>query len=275
VTTKVVVLGGCGFIGRNLVTHLLDVGKYSITIVDNLSVGAPFVSDAKMIVGDIRTITQLDADVVINCAAQCGVQQSMQDPKKDMETNVGGIVNLLQLSVKHTVKRFIQLSSFAVLTNRSFYGLSKQVGELYCQMFSKIFGIETVVLRLSNVYGPYSEHKSSVIAKWVRQRKQGQPISVWGDGTQTRDFVFVGDVVETIEKAIATPLPKKHMVLPVCTGVDTMVQTVADSISNKQVVTNELPVGDGNCVVVDPLVTRELLGVGLHSLVCEKVMELI
>lgn len=277
--TKVMITGGCGFIGRNLVEYLEKQGGYDITIIDDLSMGTQFQTKAAVSVEDIYTVSKLDVDVVVNCAAQCGVQQSIRQPMDDVETNVGGLVNLLEKARDGKVQRFIQISSFAALNPVTPYGLGKWVGERYCQLFSELYGLETVVLRLSNVYGRYSDHKTSVVAKWIRQRKQGESLTVYGDGNQVRDFICVDDVVRAIAQAMMVCLPEKHMVLPVCTGVATRVKDVAGLISDR-IKFVPRPDGDVSGCAIDPLVGNVLLNVcaatsvkdGIRGLVKEYVM---
>jgi len=273
---NVFVAGGHGFIGTNLVKYLTDHTDHSVVVFDNFcmvsQMNIPVFRHkrVKVIQGDIQNSMMVkhwmkDCDVVINLAAQCGVQQSITDPVSDAHTNVVGLVNLLQWAHTYKISRFIHASSFAVHNTRSFYAVNKKMGEQYLQLFSELYAMETVALRLSNVYGPYSEHKSSVIAKWMRLRDKGEVLPVFGDGSQVRDFVFVGDVVEAFVHAIDVDLPKNHMVLPVCTGVGTAVKEVAQLISSEIVCGHELPVGDGDAVVVDPLVTRSVLQIGLDT----------
>ena len=261
---KVLVAGGCGFIGRNLVEYLEKKDGYDISIVDNLITGSQFQTGATVFHEDIMNVQHISADVVVNFAAQCGVQQRIANPVNDVWTNVLGLANLLWRAKQAGVKRFVHISSFAVLAGGSPYALSKWVGERYCQLFSELYGLETVVLRLSNVYGPGSEHKSSVIAKWMQQHSEGKALTVCGDGSQTRDFLFVGDVVQAVEAALTVNLPEKHMVLPVCTGMQTSVQDVAHLISDR-VTFVPRPSGDVDRVVVDPLVGNEILGVSAST----------
>ena len=229
---KILVTGGCGFIGRNLVEQLIK-NKHTVTVVDNLMTGGHiYISlyrkwGVPVIIKNIERLTELNAEIVINCAAQTGVQQSIARPFKDATTNILGLLNLLTLSKDSRITRFIHISSFAVLVGGSPYALSKKVGENYLELFSALYGLETIGLRLSNVYGPFSEHKTSVVAKWIQQRTNGEPLTVVGDGSQTRDFIHVSDVVSAITQATTKTLPEDHMILPVCTGVETPVNTIA------------------------------------------------
>jgi UDP-glucose 4-epimerase len=137
------------------------------------------------------------------------------DPWPTLEANVVGTINLLEASVRESVDRFIFASSNAAVGEQvppinekmlprpvSPYGASKLAGEAYCTAFHGSRGLDTVILRFANVYGPYSDHKTSVVAKLIRQMLNGQPLTVYGDGSQTRDFIHVSDVVEGISRAL-------------------------------------------------------------------------
>ena len=176
-----------------------------------------------LLVGDIRD-TELalkavvGADIIIHFAANTGVQPSVQDPRQDMEMNVVGTFNYLEAARQNDVKRFVFASSGAPAGEVeppiheelaphpvSPYGASKLAGEGYCSAYARSFGVETVALRFGNVYGPRSGHKSSVVAKFIRRALNGEKLEVYGDGLQTRDFVYVDDLVEAVMKAATTP----------------------------------------------------------------------
>ncbi len=236
----VLITGGAGFIGLNLVDYILKKKNYKIIVLDNLSSGnsgllKKIVEDNGLIFNkkispdknflfvkaDIRD-KNLDnifekTDFVVHLAAQTGVIPSIENPFKDAEINIIGTLNLLTLSVKHNIKKFIFSSSAAPLGEQipplnegkvpsplSPYGASKLAGEGYCKAFYGSFGLETVIFRFSNVYGIYSYHKGSVVAEFYKRIIKGKPIYVYGDGNQTRDFIFAKDlakvIVETLEK---------------------------------------------------------------------------
>ena len=236
------ITGGCGFIGRNLISDLLNEGGHSIRVVDNLSVGTleELCSVASPVVADIDNVTSaltgvefveadirsIDAamqvcsgiDVVVHLAANTGVGPSVEDPLFDCHSNVLGTLNYLESSRQNGVKKFIFASSGApageveppiheeiVPKPVSPYGASKLAGEGYCSSYSRCFELDTVALRFGNVYGPLSVHKSSVVAKFINQALSGEPLCVFGDGTQTRDFIYVGDLIQAIKSAANTP----------------------------------------------------------------------
>jgi len=235
---KILITGGCGFIGTNLIEALKDK-EYPLRILDNLSVGkkedlkkitsfkeyssnisTQKNNETELIIGDVEdyeTCLQSCADcsVVIHLAANTGVNDSVKDPIKDMEKNILGTLNLLEASRLKGVKRFIFASSGATIGDVvppiheelvphpiSPYGASKLSGEAYCSVYYHTFGIHTIALRFSNVYGPRSQRKNSVVAKFIKQALKGETIEIYGDGNQTRDFLYVQDLCEAIYKAI-------------------------------------------------------------------------
>lgn len=238
------VTGGCGFIGRALITNLLAEGGQSIRVLDNLSTGthedlatvAPFVELGNMAnfhdwsqplalqVGDILDPAAIakaiiGADVVIHLAANTGVPQSVADPLKDCHTNVLGVVNMLEACrAAGEPPRFVMASSGAPLGVQtpplheemaphpaSPYGASKLAGEGYCSAYYHCYGVETVTLRFGNVYGEGSGHKGSVVAKFIKEAMSGQRLEIYGDGNQTRDFVHIEDLIRAIRSAALTP----------------------------------------------------------------------
>jgi len=173
----------------------------------------------KLFVGDIRDRPFVekavkDIGLVVHLAASTGVPTSVENPLLDMESNVVGTFNMLEASRKAGIDRFIFASSGAPVGESeppiherkvprpvSPYGASKLAGEGYCSAYYRSFGIATVALRFGNVYGPGSGHKESVVAKFVRQAMKGETLEVYGDGTQTRDYIFIDDLVRAVLQA--------------------------------------------------------------------------
>jgi UDP-glucose 4-epimerase len=150
-------------------------------------------------------------DVIIHLAANTGVPVSVEHPRLDMECNVNGTFNMLEGARAHHVKRFVFASSGAPAGEVEPpiheeiapkpvppYGASKLAGEAYCSAYYRTFGVNTVALRFGNVYGPYSKHKSSVVAKFFKRALSGQPLEIYGDGNQTRDFIYIDDLIQAI-----------------------------------------------------------------------------
>ncbi len=218
---NVIVTGGAGFIGSHLVEKLVAHGAH-VTILDNLRTGnlqnlTAVSSQITFIKGDIRDkelcIKALTAaDVVFHLAAQISVPESMQNPDECFQINVNGTFNLLEAARINKVKRFVFSSSCAVYGEKnepcfetmpcsptSPYAYSKFLGEQLCQQYSQLFNIPTVVLRYFNVFGPRQDPQSEyagVIAKFTKNMKNNAPITIFGNGTQSRDFVPVEQVVE-------------------------------------------------------------------------------
>ena len=241
---SILITGGCGFIGINLIKRFLDENKgYKIRVVDNLSVGriedlasvgevteitteeisgAP-AHNLELLVGDVRDedlakVACQGADIVVHLAASTGVIPSIENPRGDCLDNVLGTLNVLEGSRKSGVKRFVFASSGAPLGEQeppihedmvphpiSPYGASKLAGEAYCAAYYGSFGLETVALRFGNVYGPFSNHKSSVVAKFIRHILNSEPLPIYGDGRQTRDFICVDDLVQAIGLSLDSP----------------------------------------------------------------------
>lgn len=219
---KVLITGGCGFIGTNLVKFLSEKG-FTVTILDNLSVGRKdyietlsLPNPPQVVIGDIRNKKAMNQAVsgieaVVHLAAHTSVVESLENPREDWDINVNGTLNLLEACRQNGVGRFIFASSNAVVGEQeppidetkvpqplSPYGASKLAGEALCSSYYHSFGLRTISLRFANCYGPYSDHKTSVVSKFLRCAKEGRPLVIYGDGNQTRDFVHVEDVCHAI-----------------------------------------------------------------------------
>jgi UDP-glucose 4-epimerase len=222
-TKKMVVTGGAGFIGSNLAEELAKMGE--VLIIDNLSTGKieniHNLIDKKnvdFVVGSITDTKLLketfdDADCIFHQAAIPSVQRSIENPWPTNEVNVNGTLNVLIAARDCGARKVVFASSSAIYGNapelpkkeymmpdpKSPYAISKLTGEYYCKVFSDIYGIQTVCLRYFNVYGPRQDPASeyaAVIPKFITRILSSQPPIIFGDGEQTRDFVFVKDVVK-------------------------------------------------------------------------------
>lgn len=214
---KALVIGGCGFIGSNIV-KILSEKNYSIRVFDNLSTGRlKNIADynVEFIQGDISNENEVtDAmktiDYVFHLAANIGNLKSLNDPVFDSTINVIGTLNVLSAARKNNIKKLVYSSSAAIygellyqpidekhpLEPESPYGVSKLAGEKHCLWFGRHYGIDVICLRYFNVYGinQYSDEYGNVIPKWVDLILNDKPIKIYGDGSQTRDFVNVIDV---------------------------------------------------------------------------------
>lgn len=265
------VTGGCGFIGVNLMPQLIARGA-RVRVFDDLSVGKrddiaalPVAFEA----GDIRDKAALEkacagVDVVVHLAAHTRVVESITDPRVNFEINAIGTFNVLRACVDAGVKKFIFASTGGAILGEqtppvhegmvprpmSPYGASKLAGEGYCSAFYGSYGLKTTALRFANVYGPYSYHKGSAVAQFFKNIRQGQELVVYGDGQQTRDFVFVGDIVAAILLAIDADAGGE--VFQIASGRSTSVETLIRTI---QKLWPELPIK----VRHEPLRTGEII----------------
>lgn len=254
---RVCVTGGAGFIGSHLVDRLIALG-HTVLVIDNLTTGVrEFINPkATFIETDVRdaNIESIFADfkpqVVFHEAAQTMVPASMENPKMDCDVNLIGLINMLEAARKHNVSHFLMPSSAAVygdldtlpLTEdmsgkpTSFYGLTKLTAEGYLRIYEQAFGLKTVCFRYSNVYGPRQGDggEGGVISIFTRLINEGQGLTIFGDGEQTRDFIYVDDVVEANIKAMNHP--ELTGVYNISTNTSTSVNKLVSyfkSISNK------------------------------------------
>jgi UDP-glucose 4-epimerase len=222
---RAVVTGGAGFIGSNLVDALLE-GGHEVAIVDNLSTGRRENLDGALERGarlheqDIRDRAALDrvvgadggTDVIFHLAAQIDVRHSVADPGFDADVNVGGMIAVLEAARQARVGRVVYSSTGGAIYGDANvhptpedapiqplapYGQSKYGGEGYCGLYERLHGVPSTVLRYANVYGPRQDPlgEGGVIAIFCGRAKAGRRPTVFGDGTQTRDYTYVGDVV--------------------------------------------------------------------------------
>ncbi|MEW6006736.1 MAG: NAD-dependent epimerase/dehydratase family protein [bacterium] len=219
------VTGGAGFIGSHLVDHLINLGA-EVSIIDNLSTGRVenLNPKAKFIKGDMRDKELLrdvlrNKELVFHFAAMVSIEESFSNPQKCFEINNLGFLNILELAVENRVKKVIFASSCAVygsveseisenmaLNPSNFYALSKYDGECYLRYFSN--RIEYSILRFFNVYGLRQNADSEyapVIPIFIKRALANQDLIIYGDGTQTRDFIYVSDVANACVKAQFNP----------------------------------------------------------------------
>lgn len=228
-----IVTGGAGFIGSHLTEQLLIEGN-SVTVIDNLSTGSlnnlPKHPSLKLLVKNILDCQPQDfhsaIDGIAHLAATPSVIQSWNEPIQCHHNNLSTMITVLQLCQALKIPRLVFASSAAVYGNKtqlpiqeeqetspiSPYGLQKLVSEQYANLFAQQLGISFIALRLFNVFGPRQDPNSAysgVISKFTKAIEKDLPITIYGDGKQTRDFIFVKDVAVAFTKALTTPMPQK------------------------------------------------------------------
>ena len=251
--SKCVVTGGAGFIGSNLVDKLIDDG-HEVIVIDNLSTGKKENVNLKasfnhIDVGNEQSVPYMvnimkDVDVVFHMACLARVQPSIEEPLLYHNKNVNGIVNVLEACRISGVKRLVFSSSSSVygdaeqvptteeckLNPISPYALHKYIGEEYCKLYSKLYGIETVSLRYFNVYGERQPTEGAyclVMGIFAGQLLNGELMTINGDGEQRRDFTYVGDVVDVNIKCATMKMKWEGDVINIGAGDNRSVNQVA------------------------------------------------
>ncbi|MGD9581439.1 MAG: GDP-mannose 4,6-dehydratase [Vampirovibrionia bacterium] len=228
---NVLITGGAGFIGSNLVEYLLE-RNYNVRVVDSLFAGSKdnlkdFLSDIEFYENDIRDLTAMishcrDIDGIVHLAAISSVALSIEEPIMCNDVNISATINLLNIARNQGVKKFVFASSSAIYGNPDTdkpvsedlkpdpltpYAVSKLTSEMYCDIYTKIYNLPSVALRLFNVYGVKQNAKSeysAVIPKFIDALNNLSSPTIFGDGEQTRDFVYVKDVISAMELALTT-----------------------------------------------------------------------
>lgn len=247
---KTVVTGGAGFIGSHLSDALLGEG-HEVHVLDNLSSGRSewVPADAHLHQTDLtgsgieKLIGQLRPDVVFHHAAQADVQRSIDDPAFDADVNITGTVRLLEACRRHGIRRFVFASTSGVYGDNerpllsendapapiSYYGHSKLTAEGYIRIFNRLYGLPYTIFRYGNVYGPRQTPKGEggVVAVFMERLRLGQPLGIHGDGEQTRDFIYVGDVVAA---NLAAAGAAGNGIYHVSTGRGTSIRNLAEQL---------------------------------------------
>lgn len=249
----ILVTGGAGFIGSHIVDKLIE-NNYDVIILDNLTTGNKnnINPKAEFVNADIRDkdldekINFKDVEVVIHQAAQINVRNSVENPVYDGDINVLGTINILEMMRKYDIDKIVFASSGGAVYGEpnylpvdenhpinplSPYGLSKYVGEEYIKLYNRLYGIEYAILRYSNVYGERQDPKgeAGVISIFIDKMLKNQSPIIFGDGNQTRDFVYVGDVA----KANLMALNWKNEIVNIGTGKETSVNELFDIIKHE------------------------------------------
>lgn len=258
---RVLVTGGCGFVGANLVRYLGEKTGWGLTIVDDLRTGRRGYLDdldVDVVIADagdpvlLEDVLQ-DVDAVVHLASETGVVPSIEDPIRDFSGNAATCFRVLESCRSNGVSRFVYASSGAALGDvepplheevvpkpLSPYGAGKLAGEAYCQAYAGSYGMHTVALRFANVYGPYSDHKKNAIPNFIRRSLTGESLEIFGDGSQTRDFIYVDDLCDGIFRSLTTEGAAGE-VFQLATNVETsvtelaaLIQKVTDSTTDLQ-----------------------------------------
>ena len=251
------VTGGAGFIGSNIAEALVNAGK-KVRIIDNLSTGhieniSDFSAQVDFIQGDIRYLNTVmevmdGVDYVLHQAALPSVPRSIQTPIESNDNNLNGTLNILYAAAKSDVKRVVYAASSSAYGDAeqlpkiedmapkplSPYAVNKLAGELYCSVYSHVFGLETVALRYFNVFGPRQDpnsYYSAVIPKFIKALLEGKPSVIYGDGEQSRDFSYIDNVVSANLLACKAPDASGQMMNLACgerTSLNSLYQMLQD-----------------------------------------------
>jgi nucleoside-diphosphate-sugar epimerase len=251
---RAAVVGGAGFIGSNLVDALVQRGD-DVLVIDNLSTGyranlnpAATLEELDIAVDSDRLAPALRGrDVVFHTAALARVPRSIEDPVGTHQVNVTGTLRVFKAAVDAGVRRVVYSSSSSVYGDQPVlpltedmppdpvnpYACQKLMGEIYARNFARIFGLETVCLRYFNVYGPRQVTEGAyrlVIGIFMDQRRQGEPLTIHGDGLQTRDFTWVGDVVRANIAAGESDRVRNGEPINVGAGAEVSINRIAELI---------------------------------------------
>ena len=250
---RYLVTGGAGFIGSNIVEELVRRGE-SVRVIDDFSTGSrdnldPCKEFVDIIEGDIRNYADAyravqGVELVLHEAALPSVPRSIADPIASNDVNVNGTLNILRAARDAGVSRVVFASSSSVYGNAptlpkqeemptnplSPYAVSKLAAESYVRVFAHVYGIPTVVLRYFNVFGPRQNpdsQYSAVIPKFIKAMMAGKRPVIYGDGTQSRDFTFVANVVEANIRAATREIPPGSVMNCACHGQVTLNELVS------------------------------------------------
>jgi UDP-glucose 4-epimerase len=263
---RYIVTGGCGFIGSHIVDKLTEENN-EVIVIDNVSSSSrdEYFFNKKATyydydLCDYDFIVSLfeNIDCVFHLAAEISIPYCIENPNQSMRNNTISTLNVLEAARNQNVKRVIFSSTCAVYGNKFFlpsyetnptqplntYSLSKQSGEELCKLYYHLYGLETIVLRYFNVYGDRQPSKGSyapVMAIFLRQKNNNEPLTLFGDGFQTRDFVNVYDVVDANLLSSKVNLTSYGEIFNVGTGIGISIKEVADLISTDQIYLPERP----------------------------------
>lgn len=284
---RVLVTGGAGFIGSALANHLVRAG-HEVRVIDNLTAGDPERLDPAVLFtrGDVADIPKLwtllqDVSCVYHLAARVSVPQSMKYPRDYNHVNVGGTVSVMEAMRDAGVERVVLASSGAVYGNQpenplaeemtpdpdSPYAVSKFAAEAYVRTIGALWGIETVSLRIFNAFGPGQQLPAShtpVVPRFLKAALTNASIVVFGDGSQTRDFVYLDDAVNALAAAAAAPDVDRQVInvgSGTGTSINKLVETIGTAIGKHlEPIYNQGQSGGVDRMCADLTLARVLLG---------------
>lgn len=267
---KLLITGGAGFVGSNLIARLDTLGGYEIVVLDNEVLGSrDAIADCDIAFhhGDIRDSAAVEAaldgvDAVVHLAADTRVIPSISEPKFNFDVNVGGSLVVLEAMRRLGVNRIVNASTGGAIIGEaeppvneamvaaplSPYGASKLAVEGYCSAYAASYGMMAASLRFSNVYGPRSWHKGSVVALFIKQILRGETLTVYGDGGQTRDYVHARDLSDGIVAALKSDASGP---IQLGTGTGTPLNAIIDmlrEISGQDIAVDYAPFREGEIV---------------------------
>ncbi len=283
--SKYLVTGGAGFIGTNIIKQLLAKGD-EVVVLDNYS-GGRFPDrvqpNVKYVDGDIRNMKDLNSvmvgvDGVFHLAAMARMPYSIENPQETNEINIDGTLNVLVSARDNGVKRLVYSASSSAYGEQkeallvetmktapiSPYGLQKYVGEEYCRLFYELYKFNTVSLRYFNIFGPHMDPSGAyalVIAKFFKQLKEGNPMTICGDGEYLRDYTHVYDIARANILAMESEKVGHGEVINIGNGISHSVNDVARMIGGDFVYVDSRP-GDPRSTLANNTLAKELLGWG-------------
>lgn len=248
---RILITGGCGFIGTNLSRRLSKAG-HEIRILDNQSSGHEHhlqdVKNVSVIIGDVRDSNALERaaegmQVAIHLAASGSVVESVKDPMLNFDNNARGTLMVLEACRKQGVQRLVFASTGGALMGHAVppvdersvprpispYGASKLCGEAYCSSYAEAYRLQVTALRFANVFGPYSGHKKGAVTAFMKAVHSGRPIKIYGDGSATRDFLYVDDLCDGIMKVVLKDL-QGYQIMHLVSGVEVTVRQLLKAI---------------------------------------------
>lgn len=263
---KCIVTGGAGFIGSNLVERLVNL-NYEVKVIDNLSTGLKtnlknFEKKIQFYEKDISNLGELDdtifkdIDFIFHLAGLADIVPSIQNPENYFKSNVLGTLNILQKSKKNKIKKFIYAASAScygipkkfptcekseIITEYP-YALTKNLGEQLVMHWAKVYKMSCVSLRFFNAYGQRSRTTGAygaMFGVFMAQKLKDKPLTIVGDGNQTRDFIHVNDLVDAVIKVAEHPI--KNEIFNIASGIETSVNTIADIIGGKKILIPKRP----------------------------------